>query len=259
MRIYRQLFAEPIPAMGQKQRGGGEGTGDMANFSYIARVAAARPLFGRFCGQGAVMLRLRFGVLFTLTFGLTAQVAMADVLSTKSRARLFSSQTSVLDSRASQQYNNSVRLKPATVITPTKYGAIASGPEGAVPKYRGRYNGPYAVMARAAARKHGIPEDLFLRLVKQESGFNPKAKSHAGAIGLAQLMPGTAKSLGVNPQDPKQNLDGGARYLKMQFVKFKSWRLALAAYNAGPGAVLKHGGIPPYRETKNYVKKIWGS
>ncbi|WP_299933552.1 lytic transglycosylase domain-containing protein [uncultured Pelagimonas sp.] len=205
------------------------------------------------------MVRLRFGVVTTLVLGMTGQAALADVLSTKSRARLFSSQTSVLDTRASQQYNNSVRLKPPTVVTPTKYGDIPAGSEGSVPKYRGRYNGEYAAMARAAARKHGIPEDLFLRLVKQESNFNPNAKSHAGAIGLAQLMPATAKSLGVNPKDPKQNLEGGARYLKMQYKKFKSWRLALAAYNAGPGAVTKYGGVPPYRETKNYVKKIWGS
>lgn len=205
------------------------------------------------------MQGLRLSILSVLAFGLGGQTVMADVLSTKSRALLFRNQTSVLDNRASEQYNSSVRLKPPTVVTPTKYGAIDVTPEGAVPKYRGRYNGPYADMARAAARKHGIPEDLFLRLVKQESNFNPKAKSHAGAIGLAQLMPATAQSLGVNPKDPKQNLEGGARYLKMQYKKFKSWRLALAAYNAGPGAVIKYGGVPPYRETKNYVKKIWGS
>jgi soluble lytic murein transglycosylase-like protein len=72
-------------------------------------------------------------------------------------------------------------------------------------------------------------------------------------------MPATARSLGVNPHDPKQNLDGGARYLKMQYNTFRSWRLALAANNAGPGAVKKHGGVPPYRETRNYVKIIWGS
>lgn len=181
---------------------------------------------------------------------------LADVLSTKNRARLFSSQTRVLDSRASQQYNNSVRLQPPSVVTPTKWG---TGDDGTVPKYRGRYNGPYAAMARQAARQNGIPEDLFLRLVMQESRFNPKALSHKGAIGLAQLMPGTAKLLGVDPHDPQDNLRGGARYLKMQYRKFGSWRLALAAYNAGPGAVEKHGGVPPYRETRNYVKKIWGS
>ncbi|MDA7424240.1 lytic transglycosylase domain-containing protein [Thalassococcus lentus] len=187
---------------------------------------------------------------------LVGETAVADVLATQGRARIFDSQTRVLDNRARQQYNNSVRLKPPTVVTPTKYGTLK---EGRIPAYRGSYKGVYADMARAAARKHGVPEDLFLRLVNQESRFNPKAKSHAGAIGLAQLMPGTAKQLGVNPHDPKQNLEGGARYLKEQYRTFGSWRLALAAYNAGPGAVQKHGGIPPYRETRNYVKIIWGS
>ncbi|WP_240705279.1 lytic transglycosylase domain-containing protein [Pacificoceanicola onchidii] len=181
--------------------------------------------------------------------------SIADQISSQGRLRIFSSQTKVLDSRAAEQYNSSVRLKPPSVITPTKYGVL----DGNLPKYRGRYQGEYIEMARAAARKHGVPEDLFLRLVNQESRFKPKARSHKGAIGLAQLMPGTARQLGVDPHDPRQNLEGGARYLKMQYATFKSWRLALAAYNAGPGAVKKYGGVPPYRETKNYVKKIWGS
>ncbi|MFW2587394.1 lytic transglycosylase domain-containing protein [Sagittula sp. SSi028] len=184
-------------------------------------------------------------------------MTVAETLSTKNRAMLFSSQTSVLDSRAAKQYNNSVRLQPPKVVTPTKYGN--AGESADIPKYRGRYNGPYATMARLAAQKHDIPEDLFLRLVRQESGFNPKALSHKGAIGLAQLMPATAKELGVDPHDPQQNLEGGAKYLRIQYRKFGSWKLALAAYNAGPGAVEKHNGVPPYRETRNYVKKIWGS
>ena len=104
-----------------------------------------------------------------------------------------------------------------------------------------------------------MPEDLFLRLVQQESGWNPTAKSHKGAYGLAQLMPATARYLGVDPGDPAQNLDGGAKYLKEQYREFGSWRLALAAYNAGPGAVKKYNGVPPFRETRNYVKIIWGS
>jgi soluble lytic murein transglycosylase-like protein len=179
-------------------------------------------------------------------------VAEADVLSSKSRNTLFRSQTKVLDTRAAEQYKSSVRLQPQTIRTPTIWG-------DEVKSYSGRYNGPYLQMARDAARRHGVPEDLFLRLVNQESRFNPKARSHKGAIGLAQLMPFTARALGVDPHDPYQNLDGGARYLAEQYREFKSWRLALAAYNAGPGAVKKYGGVPPFRETRNYVRVIWGS
>ncbi|WP_072778556.1 lytic transglycosylase domain-containing protein [Marivita hallyeonensis] len=186
----------------------------------------------------------------------SAGVVSAEVLSTKNRAALFTSKTSVLDTRAAQQYKNSVRLQPPKVVTPTKWGVEEQ--DGVMPQYRGRYKGVYAGMARDAARRHGIPEDLFLRLVQQESNFNPRAISSKGAIGLAQLMPGTARDLRVDPNDPAQNLDGGARYLKEQYRKFGNWRLALAAYNAGPGAVQKHGGIPPFRETRNYVKTIWG-
>lgn len=189
-----------------------------------------------------------------LIFGaalLVPQVLVADVLSSKNRNKLFKSQTSVLDTRAKKQYSNSVRLQPAKVITPSKW---ATGKP-----YKGKYRGPYVQMARAVARQHGVPEDLFLKLVNQESRWNPKAKSHKGALGLAQLMPFTARKLGVDPHDPQQNLEGGARYLKQQYRKFGSWRLALAAYNAGPGAVKKYGGVPPYKETQNYVKIILGS
>lgn len=184
----------------------------------------------------------------------TAGSAQAERLSSQSRVKLFSSQTRVLDTRASQQYNASVRLQPPSVNTPTKWGDA----DAAVTPFRGRYNGPYLAMARDAARRHGVPEDLFLKLVQQESGFNPKAVSSKGALGLAQLMPDTARILRVDPHDPYQNLDGGARYLMQQYRAFGNWRLALAAYNAGPGAVQKHGGVPPFRETQNYVKVIYG-
>lgn len=113
-------------------------------------------------------------------------------------------------------------------------------------------------MAKQAARKYNIPENIFLRLVQQESNWNPRAKSHKGALGLAQLMPSTASALGVDPMDPRQNLEGGARYLKRQYQRFRDWRLALAAYNAGPAAVEKYNGIPPYKETQNYVRVILG-
>ncbi len=93
-------------------------------------------------------------------------------------------------------------------------------------------------------------------MIAIESNYNERAYSSAGAIGLAQLMPGTAKRLGVNPRNPLQNLDGGARYLLTQLSEFKSLKLALAAYNAGPGAVRKYSGIPPYKETQSHVVKV---
>ncbi|WP_456293503.1 lytic transglycosylase domain-containing protein [Sulfitobacter mediterraneus] len=177
--------------------------------------------------------------------------ASADIFSSKSRSGLFKSQKKILDNRAAKQYSSSVRLKPPTVVTPTKWGTT--------PKYKGKYKGAYLQMAKDAAARHGVPVDLFLRLIQQESGWNANAKSHKGAMGLAQLMPGTARTLRVDPADPAQNLEGGARYLKQQFRTFGTWRLALAAYNAGPGAVKKYGGVPPYKETRNYVRIISGS
>jgi len=116
----------------------------------------------------------------------------------------------------------------------------------------------YRALTIEAARRYGVPEDIALRLVGQESGFNPTALSPKGALGLGQLMPGTAAELGVDPSDPAQNIDGSMRYFKQQMDTFGSVPLALAAYNAGPGAVQKYGGIPPYKETQNYVAAIMG-
>lgn len=132
-----------------------------------------------------------------------------------------------------------------------------SGVDGASVTYDGGKN-EWTDAAKAAAKQHGIPEGLFMKLIRQESGWKPKVVSHAGAIGLAQLMPGTAKDLGVNPWNPQQNLEGGARYLSQQYKKFGDWKLALAAYNAGPGAVDKYNGVPPFEETQKYVKAILG-
>lgn len=110
----------------------------------------------------------------------------------------------------------------------------------------------------SACEKYNVEPKLVMALIQQESAFNQNAISKAGAQGLMQLMPATAKSLGVNNAfNPKENVEGGVKYLKSLLDKFNGNKiLALAAYNAGPNAVKKHNGVPPYKETQNYVKNI---
>jgi hypothetical protein len=123
----------------------------------------------------------------------------------------------------------------------------------------------YRAEAAKIAQKYGIDPNLFVRLIEQESGFNPEAKGPATksgeyALGLTQLMPGTALDMGVMRLDPLQNLEGGAKYFRQQLDTFGGDpALALAAYNAGPGNVKKYGGIPPFQETQNYVSRILGT
>lgn len=199
------------------------------------------------------------GRVLGLSLGLALAVAgaaQADglVFSKKNRGALFKSQTALLDGRLSDQYGASERITPHAKAAKNEAGADNASASSV--RYRGKYKGEYLDIARAAARKHGVPEEMFLRLVHQESGWNSGAVSPKGATGLAQLMPETAQLLGVDINDPGQNLEGGARYLKMMYDRFGSWKLALAAYNAGPIAVEKNNGIPPYEETKNYVAAI---
>jgi soluble lytic murein transglycosylase-like protein len=117
---------------------------------------------------------------------------------------------------------------------------------------------PYGAEITAAAQRNGLDPALLAGLIKQESGFNPNAGSSAGAQGLCQLMPGTARGLGVTDlHDPVQSIEGGAKYLAQQLKTFNGdVARALAAYNAGPGAVQRYGGVPPYAETQNYVRAV---
>lgn len=111
-----------------------------------------------------------------------------------------------------------------------------------------------------AARRHGLPESFVRSVAKAESGFRQDAVSQKGAIGIMQLMPETARSLGADPADPRQNVDAGTRYLRELLIRYKDdpyqLRKALAAYNAGPGAVERYNGVPPYRETMKYVERV---
>lgn len=224
---------------------------DAANLALAAKPNSdIRPKVERGRVTGLMLGREMFRTIATaVVVAALAGGAWADTLSSKNRRALFKSQSKILDNRAAKQYSASVKLQPPSVVAPTKWDT---------PKYQGSYKGKFLTLARDAATRHGVPVDLFLRLVQQESNWNHAAISHKGAIGLAQLMPETARLLRVDPTDPEQNLEGGARYLKQQYRAFGDWKLALAAYNAGPGAVIKHGGVPPYKETRNYVRIIGG-
>jgi soluble lytic murein transglycosylase-like protein len=136
------------------------------------------------------------------------------------------------------------RLKPVTEFRTTKP--------------INRRSMPFDMMIEQNAAVHGVSPHLVRAVIQQESGFNPRALSNKGAMGLMQLMPGTASDLGVSdPYDPSENIRGGVAYLKGLLVKFQdNVELALAAYNAGPTAVTKYGAIPPYRETRDYVSRI---
>lgn len=183
---------------------------------------------------------------------LLSAAGQADTLFSSKGSSDFSAKLRVLDSRSASQYAGSVKLRPKVQPGPERRGAFGQ------PGFNGSYRGPWLATALAAARRHGVPEDVFRRLVQQESNWNPGAVSHKGALGLAQLMPETARLLRVDPMDPEQNLEGGARYLAQQYRRFGNWRHALAAYNAGPAAVTRYGGIPPYAETTAYVTAILG-
>ena len=160
----------------------------------------------------------------------------------------------VLQNTATVKFGD-LLTKPVTKVNASIYTAQAQSADRLSPRQK------IQDIVSRMSKKHGVDEKLVNALIKQESGFNPNAKSKVGAMGLMQLMPSTAKGLGVtNPMDPEQNVEGGVKYLKSMLNKYNgNIILALAAYNAGPGAVDKYDGVPPYKETQNYVKSILAS
>ena len=151
-----------------------------------------------------------------------------------------------------------VRIGPV-YETPTAIRRIVGEPTAAAPTLNARMSTgtPYAGLFEAAGQKYGVSPALLSAVARQESGYDARAVSPAGAQGLMQLMPGTAHGLGVtNAFDPTQAVDGAAHLLRGLLDRFGSTDLALAAYNAGPGAVLRYGGVPPYAETQKYVRSV---
>ncbi|HKG50546.1 MAG TPA: transglycosylase SLT domain-containing protein [Actinomycetales bacterium] len=151
--------------------------------------------------------------------------------------------------------------------TPTKIRRVVDGsadtPSASSATYvrptalRGSGSTAYDDLFAAATRKYDLPAGLLKAVARAESNFNPRAHSPAGAIGLMQIMPGTARELGVDPRDPAEAVDGAARLLRSNLRQFDgSVRLAVAAYNAGPGAVRRYDGVPPYAETRTYVQRV---
>lgn len=149
---------------------------------------------------------------------------------------------------------------PSSLIQGVVPDEIVDEVQAAVDEAKGEAADPndLRALAAATAKRHGLDPALVLAVVSVESGFRADAVSRKGAQGLMQLMPGTARELGVTrPFDPAANLDGGTRYLNSLLHQYKGdLKRALAAYNAGPGAVKRHGGVPPYRETRDYVQKV---
>ena len=147
-----------------------------------------------------------------------------------------------------------VRFEQEDYAAPIAASAAAASSEASSPAVK---PASMAELVDNAARKYGLPPEFVRAVVAVESGYQAKAVSPKGAIGLMQLMPGTARGLGADPTIPEQNVDAGTRYLRDLLLRYDNQAYhALAAYNAGPGAVDKYHGVPPYRETQNYILNV---
>ena len=150
------------------------------------------------------------------------------------------------------------RILPAPSAAASPFGSVASATSASATSSPAMAAAPaeYRGLFEQAGGRYGVSPDLLAAVAQTESGFNPRAVSGAGARGLMQLMPATARSLKVDPANPAEAVDGAARLLSEHQRSFGSTSLALAAYNAGPGAVRQYHGVPPYAETRSYVTKV---
>ena len=193
-----------------------------------------------------------------LTIGLTLCISQSAFASEIDCGKLKAMATKVASIDCSN--NTKTLVKPAEVNVKEPSVAYKQGGSQNIIRTVQSLSKDIQELINWAANKVGVSAKLLGAIADAESSGNQAARSSAGAIGIMQLMPGTAKSLGVNPHDTKENVLGGAMYIKQQIDKYQgSIPKALAAYNAGPGAVDKYGGVPPYRETKSYVQSIMAS
>ena len=183
-----------------------------------------------------------------LTTGIVPQATQPTSTAASFSSQLASAQGAAMNIAAAPTGATTATAAAVATTTTTASAGVSELPQGT----------PYGAEITAAAKANGLDPALLAGLIKQESGFNPNAGSGAGARGLTQLMPATAAGLGVsNVLDPVQSINGGAKYLKQQLDAFGGdVTKALAAYNAGPGAVKRFGGVPPYSETQNYVRIV---
>lgn len=168
---------------------------------------------------------------------------------------MISDRITQIDQRMQEIHN---RFQPRPAVEPTANASTASESDKAAvsAEKRGLFSGMLEQLIQEESKRQGVSPDLVRAVVKAESNGNPKAVSPKGAIGLMQLMPQTAEMLGVDPHDPAENLEGGIRFLKQMAGRYGDLDRTLAAYNAGPGAVDRFRGVPPFEETQQYMKKI---
>jgi soluble lytic murein transglycosylase-like protein len=212
-------------------------------------------------GVGRHRARGRAGVLVAAGLALLAGPAAADIY----RYVDGNGVVHFTDRPGHAGYKLFLRTPPAQTVRGTSVPVAAPAVNAAPARRAGGTRASasareYSPLVDEASRRWGVNPALIHAVIRAESNYDPEALSHAGAMGLMQLMPGTARRFGVaDPWDPEQNVHGGTRYLRELLDRFRSLKLALAAYNAGEGAVEQHGNqIPPYEETQTYVDRVMG-